>query len=86
MSSNMGSRSWPVYTVEWTSIYSWGTQGACATTMWYDSAHNQYANFWGGDSRTSTNALVWQWISGNNDYDQTDLTHWNALFGTNYAP
>jgi hypothetical protein len=54
--------------------------------MWQNTTYSQTAQFYGGDSESSTNALVWQWIVGDADYDQTDLTHWNTLFGLSYTP
>lgn len=84
--ATMGSQAWPVYTVEWTSDQHQTTPGSCATSMWQNTTYSQTAQFYGGDSESSTNALVWQWIVGDADYDQTDLTHWNTLFGLSYTP
>jgi hypothetical protein len=35
--------------------------------------------FFGGQSYSSTTALMWQFDSGSGDYDNSDYTHWQAM-------
>lgn len=90
--SIMGSQSWPVGQVEWTAATTHVDEPTpCLTGVFTGGPSGESAGFFGGDSEASANALVWQFSQGtyvsnpiDGDYDQSDITHYNDLFGGTY--
>lgn len=89
----------PLVTVaEWTSETSENTinVGYCpgatafAPFNYASGKSNPGADFYGGSSTSSSNALVWQWSystsSTPGDFDQANISHWNTFFHKSYSP
>lgn len=83
--SIMGTQSLNV--AEWTPEYSEGSWSACPTgVLTGGPAGNGNAVFPNNQSLGASTSLMWQWVSSSAaDYDQVDLTHYNAMFGGSYS-
>lgn len=73
-------------TAEWTSQGDYGPITPCPTGGFTGGPGGTVAQFFGGTTSGSNNALNWQWTidSGapaTSDYDQFALAHYGALFG-----
>lgn len=86
----LGSMS--LSTVEWTAEGDYGPVTPCPTAIFSGGpgGSGYAAQFFGGDTPSSNNALNWQWTGAGNggagDYDQYNFTHYNAVFGTSIVP
>ena len=72
--------------VEWTSEGDAGPATPCPTAPLVGGPSGISAQFWGGQSGTTNEGLMWQWAESSvspGDFDNLDLTHYNSLFGIN---
>jgi hypothetical protein len=76
---------------EWSSENDYGPENPCPTSTFANGPGGYSAAFFGGMAATSNNALSWQWAistgdNGLGDVDQTNLGHYNNIFGTSFVP
>jgi hypothetical protein len=65
--------------VEWTYEGDSGPVSPCPVSF----GGNSSAQFFGGVSSSSNQAIMWQWSQSGGDYDETSESHYNATFGLN---
>jgi hypothetical protein len=79
-------------TVEWTAAGDEGPSTPCPPNSPVDFSSGPggiSAQFWGGVSTSTDDALEWQWAESNlsqGDFDQLDLDNYNNLFGIHDSP
>ncbi len=78
----MGS-SFHIGQAEWTSEGDENTGSPTCPTGALTGGPYGYSTglFFGGQSYSTTTALMWAFDSGANDYDNSDFTHWQTMFG-----
>jgi hypothetical protein len=76
--------------VEWTSELDYGPPTLCPTIALSGGPGGTSAQFFGGQSSSTNQGLMWQWAEGPSgvspgDFDNLDLTHYDTLLGINLA-
>jgi hypothetical protein len=66
---------------EWTSTESESSYTACPSGVLTGGPGGSVAQFFGGETPSQNQALMWQWVSSHSaDYDQADYTHYENMF------
>jgi hypothetical protein len=78
----MGS-SFHIGQAEWTTEGDENTSSPTCPTGALTGGPSGYSTglFFGGQSYSSSTALMWQFDEGLKDWDNSDYTHWQAMFG-----
>lgn len=68
----------PLTTLTWTPVDSVSNLSSCPSNTSYFSGLGYTPIFPGNESVTQNSTLVWQFVSGNSDFDQINLNHYAA--------